>query len=552
MKESTKLAQVLIWGVALTTIVMTPFNSFESFNISKMAMLTIFGSAALLLFFQAPLKEISQKYRAIFSVVFVFVFWSILTTILSDQSIPEKIYGVTGRNTGLLAYLCLSIFLIACVIVSESEFIARLVKVLILSGIIIGIYGGLQGLNIDFFDWRNKYSPVFGVFGNPNFHASFMGMVAVTATGALVLLATDFKRRIACVALILLSLFNIYKSQSLQGFIVFAVGTAVIFYFVLSKKYSKPMKISYLILVAFGFFAFLLDILQKAPWAPLLYKDSVSYRGDFWRSGWNMTLNNPIFGVGLDSYRDYYRIFRDEVTASRPDFNDMTDSAHNVFLDISSGGGFPLLFLYASIIVLAFRSAFLVIRNSININSHFIILFAVWICYLAQSFISINHLGLAVWGWVIPGAIIGYEKRMSESTKIKKQDKIVKTNGNKDVYESLAVVTGVVLGLVLALPPYIADVQFRSTVGKGVVPKIEASAYRWPQSVSRMVYVSEILRKGNLPDNSLVVIKKAIEFNPRSYEIWQEYSLHPNITPAELAQAKRMMKKLDPLNPGLQ
>ncbi len=551
MKESAKLSQVLIWGAALTTTVMTPFNSFESFNISKMAMLTIFGLAALFLVFQTPLKELSQKYKAIFLLVLAFILWCILTTILSKQDTPEKIYGVIGRNTGLLTYLCLSIFLIASVIVSESEFIARLVKVLILSGTVIGIYGGMQGINVDFFDWRNQYSPVFGVFGNPNFHASFMGMVAVAATGALVFLADDLKKRIAFLALILLSIFNIYKSQSLQGFIVFALGVATLFYFVISKKYSKQISISYLVLAAFGFLAFVLDILQKAPWTSFLYKASVSYRGDFWRSGWNMTLNNPIFGVGLDNYRDYYRIFRDQVTVSRPDFNGMTDSAHNVFLDISSGGGFPLLILYVSIIAIGLRSAFRVIRNSPSINSNFIIIFTVWICYLAQSFISINNLGLAVWGWVLPGAIIGYEKRMNDSAKTIKHDKVIKINSNKDVYESLAFVAGIVLGLVIALPPYIADVQFRSTIGKGVISKIEASAYRWPQSVSRMVYVSEILRKGKFPDHSIVVIKNAIEFNPRSYEIWQEYSLQPNITPAELARAKRMMKKLDPLNPLL-
>jgi O-antigen ligase len=97
-----------------------------------------------------------------------------------------------------------------------------------------------------------------------------------------------------------------------------------------------------------------LDILQKSPWSSILYKESVTFRGDFWRAGWKMTVDNPVFGVGLDGYRDHYRASRDVVTALRPGSDAMTDSAHNVFLDISSGGGFPLLIIYVFLLGLRF------------------------------------------------------------------------------------------------------------------------------------------------------------------------------------------------------
>ena len=34
---------------------------------------------------------------------------------------------------------------------------------------------------------------------------------------------------------------------------------------------------------------------------------------------------------------------------------------------------------------------------------------AAWVAYQAQSLISINQLGLGVWGWSLSGLIIGYE-----------------------------------------------------------------------------------------------------------------------------------------------
>jgi hypothetical protein len=33
-----------------------------------------------------------------------------------------------------------------------------------------------------------------------------------------------------------------------------------------------------------------------------------------------------------------------------------------------------------------------------------------WICYQTQSLISINQVGLALWGWVLTGALIAYER----------------------------------------------------------------------------------------------------------------------------------------------
>ena len=92
-----------------------------------------------------------------------------------------------------------------------------------------------------------------------------------------------------------------------------------------------------------------LDILQKSPWTPILYKESVALRGDFWRTGWNITKDNPFFGVGFDGYRDSFRLYRDQIATNRaPDST--ISSAHNVFLDISSGGGLVLLVFYLLII----------------------------------------------------------------------------------------------------------------------------------------------------------------------------------------------------------
>ena len=140
------------------------------------------------------------------------------------------------------------------------------------------------------------------------------------------------------------------------------------------------------------------------------------------------------------------------------------------------------------------------------------------------------------------GAIIGYEI----NTRQKSEVKIVKS-----AYSIVAIGMGLVIGLGVGLPLMIADSMFRSTVKSGDVIKIEASVRQWPQSVTRMTYVAQILREGNLPERSIVIAREAVTFNPKNFEAWKELSLQPNATESERIEALETMKQLDPFNPNL-
>jgi hypothetical protein len=257
-----------------------------------------------------------------------------------------------------------------------------------------------------------------------------------------------------------------------------------------------------------------------------------------------MTTDHPIFGVGPDGYRDQYRFSRDLVTAVRPGSDVQTDSAHNVFLDLAASGGFILLSLYILIILLVLKSAYKIIKRDKKFNPGFTAVFAAWIAFTAQSEISINQIGLAVWGWALSGLIIGFEINTRESTK---------TNLSLKSGASLVtpVVVGSVVALSLGLPLMVADATFRSTIKSGDVIKIEASVRQWPKSVIRMTTVAQLLREGNLPDRSIIISREAVEFNPMNYEAWRELSLQPNATASERDEALKTMKKLDPYNPNL-
>ena len=167
---------------------------------------------------------------------------------------------------------------------------------------------------------------------------------------------------------------------------------------------------------------------------------------------------------------------------------------------------------------------------------------AAWVAYLAQSLISINQIGLATWGWVFMGAIIGYEINTREKSERFKP---------KPVQTTIALVMGLLIGCGVGLPLIVVDATFRSTMEAGDVKRIEESLRQWPQSVTRMTYAAQQIRIGNLPERSIVIAREAVTFNPMNYEAWKELSLQPNATEQERAEALATMKKLDPFNPIL-
>ena len=526
----------------VVTVFITPLNSYDPINIPRLSSLIFLSSIFVFVLLKYNVFKNKIKYRVIFLISGVFIAWSLISSLLSNSTLEEAFYGATGRQTGTLAYFSFVILMLANAISSGHKLNSSLLVTLIVVGYINGIYGVFQSLNADPFDWINPYSPVFGLFGNPNFHASFMGIAATVAFSLLFKQHDQTKLRLIYSFFIPLALLNIYESKSQQGFLVMLVGISVALFLWLRSSNYKRFKFIYIIIWLIGAIAVILDILQKTPWKSILYKESVSYRGDFWRAGWQMTVDNPIFGVGLDGYRDNFRFYRDQVATDRNP-NAMVDSAHNVFIDISSAGGFPLLIAYIAILLLVLISAVKVIKRSNAFDPIFAGILGSWIAYLAQSLISINQIALAVWGWALTGAIIGYEI----ITRDEKQESVL----NDKTIGWLGVSSGIVIGVAIALPLFISDSQFRSTVKSGGVIQIQQSVEKWPQSVIRMTLAAKILREGGFADQAFEISTKATNLFPNNFEAWQELYANPNAGEKLKLEALQKMKKLDPLNPNL-
>jgi hypothetical protein len=299
--------------------------------------------------------------------------------------------------------------------------------------------------------------------------------------------------------------------------------------------------------------------LNKGPLASILYKPSVTYRGDYWRAGWKMTVEHPFFGVGLDSFGEWYRRARTVEATLRRGPEIVSNAAHNVLLDFSSTGGFPLLIIYLSLMSLVVVSAFKILKRTSEFDPIFSGLFAVWITYQAQSIISLNQLALAVWGWIISGLIIGYEINTRTSEIAPSVQKNIKGNRSAAFITSqkvtpattVGIFLGLMLGLAAGLPPLLASAKYKSAIESGDPKKYASAATLFPRDFIRVAQVSQNLENNGFSSEALKIVESAAVAFPDSYEVWTVFFQLSKATPEQKTTAKAQMIRLDPHNPSL-
>jgi O-antigen ligase len=543
---------VLVCVISVTLLV-TPFNTLDYVNLPKLSLLVFIAFIALGLLSSKRDYLRDKSFRTPLVIVCAFIFELILVFLKDNQSVSFKLFGTPSRNTGFLAYLSLSVILLISLISARYSLLKRYVWTLVIVGIALALYGLAQSRGFDFYEFDNPYSSnVFGTFGNPNFQSAFMGMFAAVALTIAFFSKVRIQIKVMLILLFGTAITNIFLS-SLQGYISFAFGFAAVTVIYFFKNNSKLTSLTLFCAMCAGGILVGLGMLDKGPLADLIYKSSVQARVYFWSSALTMMREHPFFGVGFDGYGDWYRRSRSfAVAQANPGI--VADTAHNIPLDIGTSGGFPLLILYLALIGLALRAIIKVVKRNNEFDVIFAALVAAWVAYQAQSLISINQLGLGVWGWSLTGLLIGYEINSRNESPVKNQSSEGK---KKSITEMLSAGTLLVtfitssVGVAIALPPFLAANNFYRALQSGDANVIQPAAYLQPYDRSRFLYVSKILAQNNLESRAIDVLRYASRMYPDSFELWEQWSIIPSADPLDAANAKAQMKRLDPYNPNL-
>lgn len=473
------------------------------------------------------------------------------SSIWSSAPVTQNLYGVLSRNTGVITGVCLgliALFMFSLHLKSEFSLLIRILKI---SGLINLFYCIWVIVFRNFLGINDPFAEIESLLGNPDFISAFLGITMASVIARAFDPEISHGYAVASVLFVGADLAVMYKLGATQGFVVAFIGFAIVIFYKLKSNFDSFVVPS---VYLFGFAALsvigVLGALSKGPLS-FLHENSVIFRGWYWGAAVTMGSTHPWTGVGLDSYGDWFTRARSLEAANSPlRLNEPNaDSAHSVPLDFFASGGWPLLIAYLLCMAAVLISIYRFTRRNQKYDPIFVALAASWLCYQAQSLISLNQLGLAVWGWALGGALIAYElmTRPEDPTELKKQ---VGRKSKKITYINSFVVIGVgaLIGFLVTVPPMISDIKWKRAVDSGN-PTFGRQAlernYFNPLTAQQYISAIKIFSASKLPEDALRLSRDGANYYSDNIEIWKLYYDLPNISDSEKEVILRNLVRLD-------
>lgn len=345
---------------------------------------------------------------------------------LTSVSRLESLVGSYERYGGLLSLALFAV--LALVIVGiDSEAPADGLRALawsvVVAAAVLSLYVVLQTLGVDFVDWREPSGrPVKfqgGTMGNSDFAGGFLGIAAPF----FVWLVLTAPRRLGWLALagggLLLDLGALVLTRSRGGVLAAGVGVLAV---ALLLRSLLPRLVRSLFWPAVGLgVAAVLAVLLVPGFArvsglnrtDLLRTESLEVRGREWATATKVFMDRPVLGTGPDTFE--YRFPRHRSTEDAIHLgNQIADKPHNVLLERAADTGVLGLAAYLTVVVTALVFAWRRLRElepsspspSPSSERALLAVFTAGVlAYLAQAFVSIDVVPLALTGWLLLGAV---------------------------------------------------------------------------------------------------------------------------------------------------
>jgi hypothetical protein len=166
-----------------------------------------------------------------------------------------------------------------------------------------------------------------------------------------------------------------------------------------------------------------------------------------------MFKNNPIFGVGIDNYGFFFKEFREFTYPLKYGFAITSSNAHNVFIQNFATGGILVGVLYTCLQILILYKGINLVKSTQGDRKLISLIFlAAWLSFQAQSLISIDNIGISIWGWIFGGTIIGLSFTSNSAHNVSKR-KSVEIDLSKILISTLSTI----LAMLLIVPLYYGE-----------------------------------------------------------------------------------------------
>jgi tetratricopeptide (TPR) repeat protein len=326
-----------------------------------------------------------------------------------------------------------------------------------------------------------------------------------------------------------------------------AIGAAPILVYVLFKKSQGLGYLGFGTSIV-GVLFFLAGLLQVGPLTDIAYKQSVSYRGDFWRTAFNMIKENLFFGVGFERFGVNYRSYRDLPQVLRNGVDAYSDNAHNIYLQFAATGGFFLAVIYLALNLFIGINFVKKLKGAPENTYLYVSIFGIWLAIQAQSLISVDTPAIALWGWVFAGFLCSRPEQKSQSNSEISPTKIVgavlaMAFGVLSIFQ-LNAQTSMRTAFYLQIPKNNQEYADAKLEILQKAQSHEALNVEWPILAANSLIQDEAFTQ------TVVVAKRAVKLDPKDYRGWfflassqEKLSLYK-----DAIASREAARKIDPYN----
>lgn len=385
--------------------------------------ITIYGILAvsvLVLVFSIIKRKIKLKITNTIIIAGFYVSWAFLSAILSKYR-TQSFWGSNLRCEGAVAMGAYFLILYLSFLCCDYKVNLNIIFVLILiSGSMISIYALLQYFGIDIVprDYiRERWVYIsFSTLGNPDFLGSYLCLIFPLP---LCYYLTCKKNKTILIALNILLFSAIVCTRARSTWLGAAVSILFIIFIVVRKDSEKIKRIVFL-----GFLlaavAVILDQVHNnliftklhmfvSDFKNIVERDNMLHAGSQRLFIWERTLRyvfkSPITGSGPDTFGRVFKMTRQEAMQYFNAYNIYVDKAHNEFLQIIVTMGFPSLFFYLTLLIMAARRGYKKIMSDRD-NIALISVYTGVLSYVVQSFFNISVVSVAPLYWSMLGFLI--------------------------------------------------------------------------------------------------------------------------------------------------
>jgi hypothetical protein len=127
-KEKDLTGKVLSFGALATLLIVTPWATLDPINVPKFAVLVLVGFVSLALTIRNYQIVVRSEAKALLISAGIFIATLLSAFFSSDLPKWTQVFGVNGRNTGLLTYLALVFVMVAAALMTNKGFEKRIIQ----------------------------------------------------------------------------------------------------------------------------------------------------------------------------------------------------------------------------------------------------------------------------------------------------------------------------------------------------------------------------------------------------------------------------------------